>query len=92
MRDKELRIALQAVGDLRVIPAEVPRVDEHGIAETKITNLLDLVLDRRGNFHFQVLTALRMIEGKFRIDRPDLQVRVDQQPLLGLEGNCRLSE
>src|SRR5579863_1611143 len=78
--DKQFWIGFQAVGDIRIVPAEKTRIDQHRIAQSEVAHLFHLVFDRRRYFHFEIWTGLRMIERKSRIERPDFQVGVDDQP------------
>src|SRR4051794_41165885 len=72
--DKELGIAREAVCNIGVVPAEIARIDQHGIAKTEIAHLLDLILDRSLLFRLETWPTLRVVEGELRVGRPNFQM------------------
>ena len=66
MGHKQLRVTVQAVADVRVIPPKIPRVDEHRVRQAVIAHLRDLVLNRGGGVHLQV-RPLGMLEREPRV-------------------------
>src|SRR5262245_31059244 len=80
--DEQLRILSQTMSDVRVVPSVVSLIDQHGGADSKIAHLSYLIFDRCSDGYIQIATALRMIERKLRVERPDFQMRIDDQPRL----------
>src|SRR5688572_20103941 len=79
---------MQAVADVRVVPAKVPRIHQHRIFQTEIFHLLDLVFDGSSHRNREI-RPLWMRERELGVQCPDLQVRVDDQPALRLQRTRR---
>src|SRR4029079_9967765 len=47
MREDEIRITMQRIVDVGVIPTVISRIDQHRIAQSKILHLLDLIFNWR---------------------------------------------
>src|SRR5258705_13152858 len=72
---KQVWILMQAVADVRIVPAEVARIDQDRVFQPEVFHLFHLVLNRRGYGKCEI-RALRMGEGELWIDCPDFKVCV----------------
>ena len=88
MRHEPARVAVQGIVDIRIVPTVNARIDEHGVAQSKIAHLRHLIFDGRidGGLGARIL---RMAERKFRMMRPDFEMGVDDQPAWLSRQACR---
>jgi len=88
--DEQLRISMQRVGDIRIVPAEETRIDEHRVFQSEVAHFADLIFDGRFHIHALQVRTLGMMKREFRIEGPHFQMRVDNQAgRLGGGHGCR---
>src|SRR5712692_6222748 len=75
--DEQLRIPAPRIGDVRIVPAEEAWIDEHGVFQSEVAHLGDLILNRRFYLHALQIGALGMVKRELRIEGPDFQMRID---------------
>ena len=80
VRHELIRVLVQRVADVGIVPSVIARIDQHGIAQAKIAHHFDLVLDRTRRFPVSDSGCSGWRKGNFGSSRPYFQMGIDDQP------------
>ena len=80
VRHEPVRVLVERIADVGVVPAVEARVNQHRVPQSIIAHVLDLVLDGCVDVRLG-LRVLRVMKGKLGIEGPHFKMSVDDDPL-----------